>query len=355
MNSLINKIFHFLSSVKLAILLLCTFTSLLIFATIYESNTSIEDSQRLIYQTRWFDFLLFLLGTNVFCAALSRYPWKRKHIGFVITHLGILIILFGSMLTRKFGVEGQMILQEGEKTDSILITNESTLAVSVPALQVREEFTPWFVNDPIPAGKEIEYPVGNTGMVCYVEKYYFNPRLSEQIFADGQQVNPAVSVTIYPPNAPNPFQDWLFSEIPGREGFNLGIAQVNFYGEVSREQLEMQLDARLDGDEPRKGEIVFQGQGEQPVGRVRVDDLLRQPVEFDYEGFTYQTKLTEYLPHAAVENNQLVNQENGKFNPAVRFELKGPKGTEPHLAFALFPELGSLHGGQDSRHGFEAR
>jgi cytochrome c biogenesis protein ResB len=90
------------------------FAILLGVATFYESSTSTEAAQRLIYKSAWFDFLIFFLGVNVLCAALSRLPWKKRQFGFVITHLGIIIILVGSLITRKFGVEGQLALLEGK-------------------------------------------------------------------------------------------------------------------------------------------------------------------------------------------------------------------------------------------------
>ena len=40
--------------------------------------------------------LLAFLGDNILCAALIRYPWKKRQTGFVITHAGLLILLAGS-------------------------------------------------------------------------------------------------------------------------------------------------------------------------------------------------------------------------------------------------------------------
>jgi len=51
-----------------------------------------------IYQTKGFAILLAFLGTNILCAALIRYPWKKRQTGFVITHAGLLVLL-ASILT----------------------------------------------------------------------------------------------------------------------------------------------------------------------------------------------------------------------------------------------------------------
>ena len=42
-----------------------------------------------------FAILLAFLGTNILCAALIRFPWKKRQTGFVITHAGLLILLAG--------------------------------------------------------------------------------------------------------------------------------------------------------------------------------------------------------------------------------------------------------------------
>src|SRR5690606_22786196 len=90
-----KKTFDFLASIKLAVILLVVFAVLLSWATVLESKHSTDYVQRLIYQTFWFDLFLFFLGLNVLFSALSRMPWKKRHTGFLVTHLGILVILLG--------------------------------------------------------------------------------------------------------------------------------------------------------------------------------------------------------------------------------------------------------------------
>ena len=48
-----------------------------------------------IYRGPYFAILLAFLGTNILCAALIRFPWKKRQTGFVITHAGLLIVLAG--------------------------------------------------------------------------------------------------------------------------------------------------------------------------------------------------------------------------------------------------------------------
>lgn len=114
MSDIFKKIFKFLSSLKLAVPLLFILVVLLATGTIVESRSSTWAAKHYVYSTWWFGSFLFLLGTNVFCSALSRYPWKKHQTGFVITHSGILLVLFGSMVTQQWGNDGQIALSEGE-------------------------------------------------------------------------------------------------------------------------------------------------------------------------------------------------------------------------------------------------
>ena len=75
-------------------------------ATVYESTHGTEQALHVFYRARWFHGLLFLLGLNILAAVVVRYPFTRRQVGFVLTHLGIIAILLGAVTTKFFGVEG---------------------------------------------------------------------------------------------------------------------------------------------------------------------------------------------------------------------------------------------------------
>ncbi|GIW79316.1 MAG: hypothetical protein KatS3mg105_1123 [Gemmatales bacterium] len=112
--SLFRRIFRLLASLHLAIFLLAWFAWCLAAATFLESAYSAEISRELIYHSWWFAFLLCCLAANVLCAALKKFPWKKHQIGFLVTHAGLLVILFGGLLTTLSGQEGQMVLIDTE-------------------------------------------------------------------------------------------------------------------------------------------------------------------------------------------------------------------------------------------------
>ena len=84
--------------------------------TIIESRYNAQVADLRIYSATWFIILLVFLWLNIFCAAVSRIPYKKHHTGFVITHIGMLTLLVGSIMTKLMGIDGSIQIQE--KTQS---------------------------------------------------------------------------------------------------------------------------------------------------------------------------------------------------------------------------------------------
>jgi hypothetical protein len=104
------------ASLQLAVVLIATMAFVLATATLLESHYG--DKSRAInegiYETWWFALLNGLLGLNVLCAALIRFPWTRRQTGFVVTHAGILLLLLGSAISHSYGVDANLPVYEGE-------------------------------------------------------------------------------------------------------------------------------------------------------------------------------------------------------------------------------------------------
>lgn len=101
-------LFSFCASLKLAVILIFSLAAVLAIATFVESAYGLRAVHFAIYGTWWFTLLGLLLAVNIFAAAAIRYPWKRHQTGFVITHIGLLTLLFGCLLSRVGGIDAQM-------------------------------------------------------------------------------------------------------------------------------------------------------------------------------------------------------------------------------------------------------
>ena len=114
-------VFNFLSSVKLAIPAMLTLIVVIAMGTIIESRYNAEYAKLLVYQSRWFSALLILIWINVLFAALSRWPWKPRHAGFLITHLGLLLLFGGGFVTNVYGVDGSLRIEQGGSGDAVVL------------------------------------------------------------------------------------------------------------------------------------------------------------------------------------------------------------------------------------------
>jgi hypothetical protein len=66
---------------------------------------------------------------NLAAAAFSRYPWKKHHAGFVITHAGIITLLVGALVGRIWGIEGTMTLFVGDGPSNRLVMDQQEVRV----------------------------------------------------------------------------------------------------------------------------------------------------------------------------------------------------------------------------------
>lgn len=123
-------VYEFAASLKLAVTLIFSAATVLAVATFVESTQGLRAVHFGIYGTWWFTLLNALLATNIFCAAASRYPWKRHQTGFVITHIGLLTLLFGCLLSRRGGIDAQMPVME-DKANSIAFEDTAPIRLTI--------------------------------------------------------------------------------------------------------------------------------------------------------------------------------------------------------------------------------
>lgn len=118
---------HLFGSLKLAMLLFSVIILASIIGTIQESRFDARVAQYKIFDATWFTFWLGILCINLAAAALTRWPWKKRHTGFVITHSGIIILLIGSIIGRHAGIEGSLTLRVGEEPKAQLFIADMAL------------------------------------------------------------------------------------------------------------------------------------------------------------------------------------------------------------------------------------
>lgn len=335
------KIFKFFASVRLAIPLLALLMVLLGAGTIIESRHGTEAAKILVYESVWFGFLLILIAVNLAAAAFDRLPWQKKHIGFVITHLGIILVLVGSLVTQKKMVDGQIILAEGE--------TEHRITLQQPILYIHSEETRQGWMMPLKktafaweGSRVLGTPKGDSEtkfpFTMRLTAFYPKARVSEII--EKSETGPAALKV----NLKNSVIDQTLQLIeadPMIGEVQMGPAKLIFSKELLPEN---------EGAVSEAGYLEAEHGGK--VLGIPFSENMKMPAEFPLEGTPYKVQIIKIFKNAAVSGKDLVEKPEEAPNPAVQFAVTGPGFEERHTAFSRFPDFPTTHGMKQSQTGF---
>jgi hypothetical protein len=126
----LKALFHFLGGFYLAMLLIAMAAIAVILGTFFEarSESHLYAAQR-IYSHPLFAALLALFFINILFSTLRRWPFKLKHIPFLITHLGLLMVIAGCMIKNWYGVQGNLMVVEGSGNQMLLLPHTYALQI----------------------------------------------------------------------------------------------------------------------------------------------------------------------------------------------------------------------------------
>ena len=120
-----------LASLKIAVFVIISMGVMSAWGTIVESiYNDAKRAQETVYHA-WFSYAIFaLLAVNLTAVIADRYPWKRNHVGFISAHVGIIILILGSVLTRYFGVDASMAFNINESKNKLMSSETDIIVYS---------------------------------------------------------------------------------------------------------------------------------------------------------------------------------------------------------------------------------
>jgi len=344
---MVKGLFKYFSSVKLAVISILLLSAVLAFATIMGSYYGMRGSQIVVYQRWWFGGVLFLLGLNVFCAAMSRFPWKLRQAGFVITHLGIIIILVGAFVTQQFGMDGNMPIPEKKQSSEIVLNDLKLILRDQKTGKVESFSVPEFHRTK--EGEILKVKLAG-GENLIIDKVI--PRAipeTKMILSPIPGVGlPAVKVGLT--NSRFQIEEWLRLDAKNEKSeLNLGPAIVTFQKLIHKDDESRFFQTKPENkvNNVDKGRLLVERNGQRFA--LKITDLIgswRAVKDIDLE-----VKVERYLPYAVVEGKKLISKSTEPVNPAVELlvrDSKNPQSVEKHTVFALFPEFTTLHGRKKS-------
>ncbi len=306
-------------------------------ATLFETRHSSEQALAVFYHAPWFRGLLFLVAVNILAAICLRIPFSTRHIGFLLTHSGLLIILAGALLTQRIAIEGQVSLTEGRTARSFTVQQHSlTVAARKKNLRVTMDLdAPGFGGFEILEDPDTDVlPLGKQGRVEVV-RYLPDMIWRKEVTDDNPRPNPALEVSLSPSGREE--ARWVFAG----QTAAFDSTRVMFRPVSDPKELERLLTEKPMEKKPSSGAVEVEVGGSS--FSFPLDSCLSKTVPLGETG--YSMRVVRYLPHAQVrEGGKILNVSDNPVNPAIEVEFSGPDGKFKQLAFSKFPSFSSMHG-----------
>ncbi|MDP9290767.1 MAG: cytochrome c biogenesis protein ResB, partial [Verrucomicrobiota bacterium] len=347
-----NPVFRFFASLQLAMLLLGVLIVAAIIGTLYESNFDAKIARAYIYAAPWFNVWLVLLALNLTVSALSRMPWQKRHTGFLITHLGIIVLLAGSLLGRLTGIEGTMTLFKNEPPNNHLVTDARALHIaqangapqtfSVEVLNRKPSPEhPRFIAD-LAAGYRLDV-VGYSDALAV--------KMEPEPASDGGVS--AVHITIATAMMGQQLDSWLLADDPAHGTFDLGLARLIFkrgaataststpktenadavdieekifaFSKVA-DQVSRAVQGGSTGAKVRLANVQPGGAGEVTVtwnDKTATLDLSKPDQDVPLAGTPFSARIEKYFPDFRMQKGEPVSLSDEPNNPCVLVTLRG--------------------------------
>ncbi len=220
-----TPVFRFFASLKLAVVLLAVLIIGAIAGTIYESSFDAKVARAYVYGAPWFNLWLVLLAANLTVSALSRWPWKKHHVAFLITHLGIITLLTGSLIGRIWGIEGTITLFKGDTPSNRLLVDQHQLRVR-DTDGIIKDYPAEFIHRPPTPQKPLDLGLLASGARLSLVGYApaIDAKLNPKAVTAGGV--PALHFTIATAMMGQRLESWLLTDDPQHGSFSMGLANI---------------------------------------------------------------------------------------------------------------------------------
>lgn len=144
---MLNTIKNILFSTRLTAILLLVFAIAIgaatfienEYKTLYGNALGISASKALVFNARWFELIIFLLGINLVGNIFRYKMWKLEKLSTFLFHLSLIIIVVGAGITRYISYEGTMPIREGA-TSNTIISDDTFLRFKVDDKKMQYAF-----------------------------------------------------------------------------------------------------------------------------------------------------------------------------------------------------------------------
>lgn len=323
------SLLRIVGSLKCAAVVLVLLSVAMAGATVYEAMHGTPAALAAFYKSWWFELLLWLLGINVLASMLARFPWSKHHVGFVITHASILLVLIGALVTKTWGIDGQVSIAEGQMVRQFIARGTEAVTLSEQNDDHALDLTGLIGGTrPVSAGLP---ELTATDLRLTVDAYVPDGRMATQVVDNGPP-RPGLQVRLSGEGRAS--TEWVLAGEPGRAEVPVSLRTTDDAADIDRALAAPTTQpAQVKRIQAEVGGAMYE---------FPLEAAMAQAVPIGETGYTL--RVLRYLPHALIsEDRRMVNASNEPVNPTVEVELASPKGTVRRYAFARFPEFDTMH------------
>lgn len=115
-----KSIKNILFSTRLTAVLLLVFAAAIGIATFIENDYGTPASKAIIFNAKWFELVIVLLGINLIGNIFKYKMFRKEKLAILTFHVSLIIIIIGAGITRYISFEGTMHIREGKISNTIV-------------------------------------------------------------------------------------------------------------------------------------------------------------------------------------------------------------------------------------------
>jgi hypothetical protein len=315
-----KKMIKPLASLKLAVLVLASLATLIAIGTFVEADYNAEIAAKLVYKTPWMFAIMGALAVNLAAVMVDRWPWKRRHVPFLLAHIGILMLLLGAGLTMVKGIDGSMSFGIGQKNRSVQVQDtELTVWASFDGdkyTRFYQQEVDFYKNPPTAGGKKYNIPLGE-GSIEVTEYWPFALPSRKVEASNSPAAGSALRFQIQ--NSKVNVNEWMVQSKRGEmASHNFGPAQFHLgkAPEKSDGKNEVYLEPET---EFLNYTVLYKDPARKPLrGKVKEGEVIRTG------WMDLEMRVLRYLPKAEEKwHFEKIDRPTAMTTPAIKVAFQG--------------------------------
>ncbi|GJQ58640.1 MAG: hypothetical protein D8M57_12445 [Candidatus Scalindua sp. AMX11] len=354
-----SRVWQFLCSVKLAVIIILVLAVACILGTVIVQQLTPEEyvarygegltkffiATQLtdIFHSYWFALLLLFLCVNLGSCTVKRWRNTVLQIGFILTHVSIILIMIGCFIDLQLGEKGGVNVYEGRSVDyyltrgdyqkvpldfeihldDFIIEKHPPKYRLIAYVKDKDSQTPLTVK----VGKT--YNIKDSNYSVTVKDFYPDAEYSQKpINISSDPVNPAIYVQMFGSEEITA-EGWLFAK--GLNWYNDPDHNMRVeYFWVDNDRDFEKLTTIVEKGSPPKLGLELEDRG------IKLDIPIEVGTVFEVEGTEYKVEIKEFALDYMNRTKPLQEQEMS--NPAVMVDITGPQGVDSRWSFSKYPD-----------------